>query len=82
MDWRAPRDERLDVQRKAAEWRDATYEERDRASAAACRAAAAMLAERPDRERILSWREPPPADTLAILARLRAEARPRKGKPH
>jgi hypothetical protein len=50
-----------------------TTEERSRSTAAACRAAARQLANRPDRERILAYRDPLPENSVRILKRLREE---------
>jgi len=75
-----PRDERADSLRKAAQWRDATPEERDQASWAACRAAAKMLAERPDRDRILAYEDPLPEASRSVLERLKREHRRKTGR--
>lgn len=73
MDLRAPRDERADILRKAAEWRSASPEERDQALCAVCATAARILATRPDRERVLAYVDPLPEDSRRILEVLKAE---------
>jgi len=67
-------DDRTSIEREAAPWRERSAEERARATAAACRAAARQLANRPDRERLLAYRDPLPESTIAALRRLRATA--------
>lgn len=68
-------DDKASVAREAAEWRHRTDAERAQALAAACRAAARLLAARSDRERVQSWVDPLPAHSVAALQRLRARAR-------
>lgn len=68
-------DNRTAVAREAEPYRAMTAEERWRATAAACRAAARQLAHRPDRERLLAWRDPLPDSSIELLRRLRARAR-------
>ena len=68
-------DDRTSVAREAAPYRRMTADERWRHLSAACRAAARQLASRPDRERLLAYRDPLPESSAAILARLRAEQR-------
>ncbi len=68
-------DNRTAVAREAAPYRDLSVEEHWRATAAACRAAARQLAARPDRSRLLAYRDPLPASSVALLARLRDAAR-------
>jgi hypothetical protein len=65
-------DNRTSVEREAAPYRMLTPEERWRAPSAACRSAARQLAARPDRQRILDYRDPLPESTIALLCRLRA----------
>jgi len=67
-------DNRTAVAQEAAPYRNLTTEERWRATAAACRAAAKQLALRPDRERLLAYRDPLPQSTIDALRRLRASA--------
>jgi len=64
------------VEREAAPYRMLTAEQRWRATAAACRSAARQLVHRPDRVRILAFRDRLSEDTVAVLRRLR-EARRR-----
>jgi hypothetical protein len=68
-------DNRTAVAREAAPYRGLTPEQRSRALAAACRAAARQLAARPDRQRLLEYRDPLPETSVAALRRLRAAAR-------
>jgi hypothetical protein len=68
-------DNRTAVAREAEPYRALTSEERARATAAACRAAARQLAHRADRERMLAYRDPLPESSVALLRRLRAAAR-------
>jgi len=70
-------DNRTAVAREAEAFRGLTPEEHARATAAACRAAARQLAQRADRERLLAYRDPLPAGSVAVLGRLRAAARRR-----
>jgi hypothetical protein len=70
-----PRDILADLRELADEWRDASDETRDRALQSACAFAAQALASRPDRERVLAWRDPLPADSIALLERLRRHGR-------
>lgn len=70
-------DNRTAVAREAAPYRMLTAEERWRATAAACRAAAQQLAHRPDRARLLDYRDPLPESSVRALQRLRAAARGR-----
>jgi hypothetical protein len=65
---------RVSVEREAAPYRGMSAEDRWRATAAACRSAARQLAGRPDRERILDYRDPLPVSTIRILRRLRRAA--------
>jgi hypothetical protein len=58
----------------AAEWRNATDAERDRALASACAFAEQALASRPDRERVLAFRDPIPAAHRELIERLRRDA--------
>lgn len=67
-------DNRTAVEREAADYRGLPAEVRWRLTAAACRAAARQLAHRPDRDRLLAYRDPLPASTLEALRRLRATA--------
>lgn len=69
-------DNRTSVEREAAAYRHLTPQARGRATAAACRSAARQLASRPDRARLLEYRDPLPESTVAILRRLRAAYRP------
>ncbi len=68
-------DNRTAVAREAEPYRALTAEERLRATAAACRAAARQLAQRRDRRRLLDYRDPLPEDSARLLGRLRAAAR-------
>jgi hypothetical protein len=68
-------DDRTSIEREAAPWRGRSPEEHARATAAACRAAARQLALRPDRERLLAYRDPLPQSTRVALRRLREAAR-------
>jgi hypothetical protein len=68
-------DNRTAVAREAAPYRGLTPAQRAQALAAACRAAARQLAERPDRQRLLEYRDPLPQSSVAVLRRLRAAAR-------
>lgn len=70
-------DDQTSIEREAAPWRGRPPEAHQRATAAACRAAARQLAQRADRERLLAFRDPLPESTLAALRRLRATARRR-----
>ena len=45
---------------------------------AACRGAARQLELRPDRAKVLAWRDPLPESTVRALTRLRAAARTNK----
>ncbi len=67
-----------DVREEAGAHAGMTPEERGRLVAAACRGAAALLAARPDAERALAWRDPLPASSTRVLARLRAEWRAKR----
>jgi hypothetical protein len=66
-------DNRTAVEREVARYRDLTREERIRAVATACRAAARQLAHRADRRRVLDYRDPLPVSTVEALRRLRNE---------
>jgi hypothetical protein len=68
-------DNRTAVRREASPYRGLSSEERGRLMAAACRGAAHQLRNRSDRERILAYRDPLPASSVAILRRLREEYR-------
>lgn len=68
-------DNRTAVKREAAPYLALTAAERWRATAAACRSAARQLAQRPDRARLLEYRDPLPASSVAVLRHLRATAR-------
>lgn len=68
-------DNRTAVAREAAPYRGLTPAQRAQALAAACRAAARQLAERPDRQRLREYRDPLPQSSVAALRRLRAAAR-------
>jgi len=70
-------DNRTSVAREAAPYRGLTQEKRAQALAAACRAAARQLAERPDRQRLVEYRDPLPQSSIVALRRLRAMARRR-----
>ena len=70
-------DNRTAVSREAEAYRGLTPEERWRATAAACRAAARQLAQRADRERLVNYRDPLPESSVLVLRRLRAAARRR-----
>ena len=71
-------DNRSAVAREAAPYRGLSPDERWRLLAAACRGAARQLRNRSDRERILAYRDPLPASSVAILRRLREENRTRR----
>lgn len=70
-------DTREAVAREAAPYRGLSPRDRSLLLASACRTAAHQLANRTgaERERILTWRDPLPKSTRAILARLRAQGR-------
>jgi hypothetical protein len=68
-------DNRTAVAREAEPYRGLSTEARWHATAAACRAAARQLSQRPDRARILAFRDPLPESTVRILQRLRAAAK-------
>jgi hypothetical protein len=68
-------DNRTAVAREAESYRGLTVEARWRATAAACRSAAHQLAQRPDRERLLEYRDPLPESSILTLRHLRAAAR-------
>ena len=68
-------DNRTAVAREAAPYRGLTPTQRAHALAAACRAAARQLAGRPDRQRLLEYRDPLPQSSVVVLRRLRAAAR-------
>jgi hypothetical protein len=70
-------DNRTAVAREAAPYRGLSAEARTRATAAACRAAARQLASRPDRERVLEFRDPLPESSSAALEKLRRAAKER-----
>jgi hypothetical protein len=74
----SPRDALADLLELAREWSGASDETRDRALQSACAFAAQALAERPDRDRILEWRDPLPADSVALLERLKRDARAKR----
>ncbi len=63
---------------EAAYYRSLTPEQHAELLAAACRAAADLLRSRPDAERAAAYVDPLPASSIALLARLRAEAKRRK----
>lgn len=63
------------VRREAAPYAGMAPEERASHLAAACRAAAKLLASRADRERVLALEDPLPESSLRALERLRAVAR-------
>lgn len=69
--------DRESIEREAAPYRGLSPQERWRLTAAACRAAARQLASRPDRERLLAYRDPLPPESVAAFARLRAAYRGR-----
>jgi hypothetical protein len=68
-------DNRSAVAREAAPYRGLTPAERVSALAAACRAAARQLATRPDRQRLLEYRDPLPESSVVVLRGLRGAAR-------
>jgi hypothetical protein len=70
-------DDRTAVAREAEPYRGWTPEQHARAVAAACRAAARQLASRPDRERIVDYRDPLPPSSVAALRLLRSGYRQR-----
>jgi hypothetical protein len=63
------------VRDEAAPYREMTPERRRQALHSACRAAVHQLASRADRERILAYRDPLPASSVAALRRLREQTR-------
>jgi hypothetical protein len=65
-------DNHTSVEREAEPHRLLTPEARWRATASACGSAARQLATRPDRQRILDYRDPLPESTRVLLRRLRA----------
>jgi hypothetical protein len=65
-------DNRTAVAREAEPYRGLTVEARWRATAAACRSAARQLAQHPDRQRLLDFRDPLPESSILALRRLRA----------
>ena len=67
-------DNRTAVAREAAPYRGLTPAQRAQAVASACRAAARQLATRPDRQRLIEYRDPLPSSSAALLRRLRAAA--------
>ena len=67
------------VRREATRYIDMPDEQRLGHLAAACRAAARLLALRADRQRALAHRDPLPESTILALARLRARARSEHG---
>jgi len=69
---RVARSEEETIEIKVAPYRDATLEEMGLASTAVCRAVAAVLAARPDRDRVLAFRDPPHPSYATIVRRLRA----------
>ena len=69
---RVARSEEETIRIKVAPYRDATLEEMGLASEAVCNTVAAILEARPDRERVLDFRDPPHPSYRAIVDRLRA----------
>lgn len=69
------RDEVASVREDVAPYLGLDLAERARILAAVCLGAAQTLRARDDRERVIAYRDPLPASTVAALARLRAEAR-------
>ncbi len=67
-------DNRTAVAREAEPYRGQTREQRSRALAAACRAAAKQLAARADRQRLREYRDPLPQSSVVALRRLREAA--------
>ena len=63
--------DQLTLEQEVAPYRAMSVEERGQLLAAACRASARMLRSRPDRERVLSLRDPVPESTRLALVRLR-----------
>jgi hypothetical protein len=63
------------VSRESAPYRGMPIELRWRELSAACQAAVRQIAERPDRDRLLEYRDPLPASSVAALKRLRDAAR-------
>lgn len=74
-------DDVTSVREEAAFVRPLSFSDRARLTRMACRAAARQLAQRPDRERLLAYRDPLPASSVALFERLRAEYRAKHGKP-
>jgi hypothetical protein len=72
--------DRASIERQAARYRSLTPEERARELAAVCRAAARLVASRPDRAEILAHRDELPESSRRALARLREEYRSRRDR--
>lgn len=71
---RSPRDAVLD---DVVPYRGLSLDEKGRDVEAACRTTAAILAARPDRDAVMSLRDPPHPSYLVIVRRLRVPWRPR-----
>jgi hypothetical protein len=67
-------DDAVSVRREAAPYRELAPEARAALMAAACRAAARLLASRVDRGRVLAYRDPLPESTRRAVVRLREQA--------
>ena len=67
------------VRREASPYKGMSAEARAARLSAACRAAASLLAARDDAPRVLAHRDALPASSVLLLARLRQEARGRRG---
>jgi hypothetical protein len=74
-------DNRTSVEREAAPYREMTATQRLEILDSLCRDAMALLASRPDRQRVLEFRDRLPPSAVEALARLRAEYRAREGRP-
>jgi hypothetical protein len=64
-----------EVERDVAPYRDLSLEERGRILEAVCRDSAAILASRPDRDRVLDQVDPPHPSYRAIIRRLAVNRR-------
>lgn len=73
--WARPDAMAADDRSWIARLRAMTTDERDALIDQACEVAESIAMSRPDRERVLLWQEPLPAESESLLARLRARAR-------
>jgi hypothetical protein len=72
-----PRDSWADALEEAEPWRDATPEQHYAGLEQACALAFAVLEGHPRRDEFLAWQDPLPADSIALIEHLIAEARGR-----